>query len=111
MSQPHQPPLTERPTHARYGVLAFLCVLTLILYLDRLCIGQALTNIEEEWHLDDDDMTWVLMAFTLSYALFEVPMGWWGDKYGSRGVLTRIVVWWSAFTALTGARWACRRSF
>lgn len=48
-------------------------------------------------------MTWVLMAFTLSYALFEVPMGWWGDKYGSRGVLTRIVVWWSAFTALTGA--------
>lgn len=40
MSQPHQPPLTERPTHARYGVLAFLCVLTLILYLDRLCIGQ-----------------------------------------------------------------------
>ena len=103
MSQPHQPPLTERPTNARYGVLAFLCVLTLILYLDRLCIGQALTNIEEEWHLDDGDMTWVLMAFTLSYALFEVPMGWWGDKYGSRGVLTRIVVWWSAFTALTGA--------
>src|SRR5262249_24930980 len=27
----------------------------------------------------------------------------WGDRYGSRGVLTRIVVWWSLFTALTGA--------
>lgn len=103
MSQLHQPLPTERPTNVRYGVLAFLCGLTLILYLDRLCIGQALTNIEEEWHLQDDDMTWVLMAFTLSYALFEVPMGWWGDKYGSRGVLTRIVIWWSAFTALTGA--------
>jgi sugar phosphate permease len=35
--------------------------------------------------------------------LFEVPTGRWGDRFGSRGVLTRIVVWWSAFTALTGA--------
>ncbi|MFM9965566.1 MAG: MFS transporter [Planctomycetaceae bacterium] len=103
MSQPIESPLTERPSNVRYGVLAFLCVLTLILYLDRLCIGQALTNIKKEWKLQNDDMTWVLMAFTLSYALFEVPMGWWGDKYGSRGVLTRIVLWWSAFTALTGA--------
>ena len=103
MIQPHEPPLTERPTFARYGVLTFLCVLTLILYLDRLCIGQALTNIGEEWELKEGDMKWALMAFTLSYALFEVPMGWWGDKYGSRGVLTRIVIWWSAFTALTGA--------
>lgn len=102
MSQPHEPPLTERPTKVRYSVLTFLCVLMFILYLDRLCIGQALTNIQEEWNLKDDDMTWVLMAFTLSYALFEVPMGWWGDKYGSRGVLTRIVLCWSAFTVMTG---------
>ncbi len=28
--------------------------------------------------------------------------GGWGDRYGSRGVLTRIVIWWSIFTALTG---------
>ena len=35
--------------------------------------------------------------------LFEIPTGRWGDRYGSRGVLTRIVIWWSFFTALTGA--------
>lgn len=103
MSQPHEPPLTERPTKIRYGVLTFLCVLVFILYVDRICIAQAVTKIEEELNIEDDQMTWVLMAFTLSYSLFEVPMGWWGDKYGSRGVLTRIVIWWSAFTALTGA--------
>src|SRR5438093_1242928 len=47
-------------------------------------------------------MGFVLAAFTLAYGLFEVPTGRWGDKYGSRGVMTRIVLWWSAFTVLTG---------
>lgn len=103
MSQPHEPPLTERPTKVRYGVLAFLCVLALILYVDRICISQAVKKIEADLKIEHDSMTWVLMAFTLSYSLFEVPVGWWADKYGSRGVLTRIVFWWSAFTALTGA--------
>jgi len=41
--------------------------------------------------------------FTLSYCLFEIPTGALGDRIGPRRVLTRIVLWWSAFTALTGA--------
>jgi sugar phosphate permease len=41
--------------------------------------------------------------FTLAYCLFEIPTGIMGDRRGPRRVLTRIVVWWSAFTALTGA--------
>jgi sugar phosphate permease len=32
-----------------------------------------------------------------------VPSGWLGDVLGPRRVLTRIVLWWSAFTMLTGA--------
>jgi MFS family permease len=43
------------------------------------------------------------MAFTLAYGLFEIPTGRWGDRLGARRVLTRISLWWSAFTALTGA--------
>jgi ACS family glucarate transporter-like MFS transporter len=45
---------------------------------------------------------WVGTVFTLGYGLFEVPGGHWGDKIGARRVLTRIVIWWSAFTAITG---------
>lgn len=45
---------------------------------------------------------WVLGAFILSYGLFEIPTGALGDRFGGRGVLTRIVLWWSVFTALTG---------
>lgn len=38
-----------------------------------------------------------------SYGLFEIPSGALGDRIGPRRVLARIVVWWSVFTALTGA--------
>jgi MFS family permease len=87
----------------RYQVLALLCLLTFILYLDRICIGQAASSIETDLGISHTAMGFVLAAFTVAYGLFEVPTGHWGDRYGSRGVLTRIVLWWSAFTALTGA--------
>ena len=48
-------------------------------------------------------MSAVFSAFTLAYSLFEMPSGWLGDVMGPRRVLTRIVLWWSAFTMLTGA--------
>jgi MFS family permease len=44
----------------------------------------------------------VIGAFTLSYAVFEIPTGALGDRIGPRKVLTRIVLWWSVFTSVTG---------
>src|SRR4051812_44168131 len=41
-------------------------------------------------------------AFWLAYALFEIPGGWMGDRIGARFTMTRIVLAWSLFTALTG---------
>lgn len=96
-------PAGAAPTRVRLGVLAFLCTLALLLYVDRVCIGQAEKSIREDLGLNKSQMSWVFMAFTLAYCLFEVPTGHWGDRHGSRAVITRIVVWWSAFTALTGA--------
>ena len=84
-------------------MLAFLCVLAFIFYVDRICISKAVSVIEADLHISHTEMSYVLAAFTLAYCLFEVPTGWWGDRYGSRGVMTRIVIVWSVFTALTGA--------
>jgi len=92
----------EAPTRVRYGVLAFLAAMTFVLYLDRVCIGQAAPRIQEELGISDTQMGWVHSVFSLSYVLFEIPTGRWGDRFGSRGVLARIVVWWSIFTVLTG---------
>ena len=55
--------------------------------------------------LDAVQMGWVFSAFTWAYAAFEIPSGWMGDVMGPRKVLTRIVIWWSAFTAATGLAW------
>src|SRR5262249_33018836 len=95
----------ERPTKVRYGVLAFLAAMTFILYLDRACLNQAAPVIKKELGICNQQLGIVFGAFTLAYAVFEIPAGWWGDRYGSRRILTRIVLWWSFFTALTGAAW------
>jgi ACS family glucarate transporter-like MFS transporter len=92
----------------RYGVLAGLCSLAFVLYLDRVCISKAAGAMEHDLHLSPTRMGVVFGAFTLAYGLFEVPTGHWGDRHGSRGVLLRIVLWWSAFTALTGCVWPFR---
>jgi sugar phosphate permease len=66
-------------------------------------MGQAVKPIQDEMDLTNTQMSFVLMAFTLAYGIFEVPTGHWGDRIGSRRILKRIVWWWSAFTVLTGA--------
>ena len=95
--------LGERPTKVRYVVLAFLAAMTFILYLDRSCINQAAPVIKTELRISETQKGFIFSAFAFAYAIFEIPAGRWGDRYGSRRILTRIVLWWSFFTALTGA--------
>jgi MFS family permease len=107
LSQPvardDDPILAPPPTRARLVVLVWLCLLSGILYLDRICMSAAIDSIQTDLRLTNTESSYVLMAFTLAYGLFEVPTGRWGDRIGGRRVLTRISLWWSAFTALTGA--------
>jgi MFS family permease len=87
----------------RHGVLAFLVTVSAITFLDRLAIAVAGPRIQDDLHIPPEKWGWVLGAFALAYGLFEIPSGASGDRLGQRRVLTRIVVWWSAFTALTAA--------
>lgn len=87
----------------RHLVLALLVLLSVITFLDRLAIAAAGPRIQQELGLDPKQWGWVLGAFVLAYGVFEIPTGAMGDRMGQRSVITRIVVWWSAFTALTGA--------
>jgi MFS family permease len=117
----------------RYWVLAVFCSLAFLTYLDRICIMRVQGEMERDLGfarltaadvarlqaqgLDDDPaaqaklsrdraterMGWVFSAFLFGYLLFEIPGGWMGDRWGPRRVLTRIVIAWSIFTALTGS--------
>ena len=93
---------SETPTRASRTLLWYSVILAVILYLDRVCISQSQADISAELGLTKQQMGIVMMMFSLAYAIFEVPGGWLGDRIGPRAVLTRIVVWWSAFTMATG---------
>jgi MFS transporter, ACS family, glucarate transporter len=87
----------------RHRVLGFIVLLFAITYIDRVCISVAGPRMQEDLGIDPVGWGWVTAMFTLSYCLFEIPTGTMGDRVGPRRVLTRIVLWWSAFTSLTGA--------
>jgi MFS family permease len=84
-------------------------LLAVITFLDRIAIASAGPRIQAELRISPELWGWILGAFVLSYGLFEIPTGALGDRLGQRRVLTRIVVWWSAFTALTGAALSFRQ--
>src|SRR3954451_6124477 len=87
----------------RYVVLCLLVVLSIITFMDRLAIAVAGPRIQADLGITPAQWGWVLGAFVLAYGLFEIPTGVMGDRLGQRRVLVRIVLWWSAFTALTGS--------
>jgi MFS family permease len=87
----------------RYKVVGLTVGLAMVTYLDRACIGSLAPDIMRDLSLSKEQMSTVFSAFMLSYALFEIPTAWWADRRGTRKVLTRIVLWWSAFTMATGA--------
>jgi MFS family permease len=80
--------------------------LSFLTYIDRVCISVTAPAVTHDLRLTPLQMGFVFSAFTAAYALFEIPSGWWADRVGSRHVLTRIVVWWSVFTGLTGVAWS-----
>jgi ACS family glucarate transporter-like MFS transporter len=86
----------------RHRVLILLATLSVLTYLDRVCISVAGPRIQNELHLSSQDWGLVTGAFAIAYALFEIPSGYLADRFGARAMLTRIVLWWSAFTTLTG---------
>ena len=89
----------------RYGFFVGSFLITLLLYIDRVCISSAKDAISDDLVLTDIQMGWVLSAFALGYALFQVPGGALGDKFGVRKVMTSIMILWSIFTAFTGLAW------
>ncbi len=77
----------------------------MITYLDRVCFSTTAGAMSEELGLSLEQIGLAGSCFVLGYVLFEIPGGWLADRFGARRMLTRIVIWWSGFTALTGIAW------
>lgn len=91
---------------SRHLVVAGLFILSLITYIDRVCISSAKSLVAADLSLSDYSMGLVFSAFALGYALAQVPSGWLADRIGPRLALAAVVSVWSVLTALTGAAWS-----
>ncbi len=93
-----EPPHTAR---ARWTVVGLLFVISVVTYVDRVNISVTARQMMPAYGLTEQEMGYVFSAFVFGYALFQIPGGWLGDRWGARPVLTLAVVWWSLFTAMT----------
>jgi MFS transporter, ACS family, glucarate transporter len=86
----------------RFVLVFFTFIHTLNLYIDRACISAAKDSIVADLNLSLTQWGWIMAVFTLGYALFQTPTGYFADSKGPRFVLTFIVIFWSLLTTLTG---------
>lgn len=98
--------ILKRATRVRHAVLWLTVLAYMITYMDRVVISTAAPAIQEEFGFSTVTMGWIFFAFQISYALFQIPGGWLGDRFGPRRALAAVVTWWSAFTALTVTAWS-----
>jgi MFS family permease len=95
----------NRPTHVRHVVLGLTIAAYMITYMDRVVISSAVPSIQKEFGFSIVTMGWILSSYQWGYALFQIPGGWLGDRFGPRRALTLIVTWWSIFTCATTLAW------
>jgi sugar phosphate permease len=103
ISTVESPHTAARPTRVRFAVVGFAVVLGMVTYLDRACIGTLEDPIMRDLGLSQHQLSYVHSAFALAYGAFGIFSAWWGDRIGTRIMLTAIVLAWSAFTMATGA--------
>ena len=84
------------------AILVFwLFLLSAIAFLDRTNISIAGPQISREYSLGNVRLGWVISAFLVGYAAFQVFAGWLAVRLGPRRALTLAVAWWAIFTAGT----------
>src|SRR5271168_823126 len=85
----------------RYLLAIWLFVLSAIAFLDRTNVSIAGIQISREFGIDNARLGWVISAFLIGYAAFQIPAGLLVHRFGSRLVLTFAVLWWGLFSVLT----------
>ena len=94
-------PERSRPARTRWLILALLFAISVVTYIDRVNISVTARQMMPALGLTDQQMGFIFSSFVIGYALFQIPGGWLGDRWGARTVLAVGLLWWSCFTALT----------
>lgn len=82
-------------------ILGLLFAISVVTYIDRVNISVTARQMMPALGLTDQQMGVIFSSFVIGYALFQIPGGWLGDRWGARLILTIGLLWWSCFTAWT----------
>ena len=88
-----------RPTSM---VLALLCLMYFITYLDRVNVSTAADGFGKEFGLNNAQIGLVFSAFAYPYLFFQIFGGWVSDRFGTRRTLIACSLIWATATVLTG---------
>jgi sugar phosphate permease len=91
----------SKVSHVRWVVLLLLCLMYLITYLDRVSLANTAGPIMKEYGFNKVTMGIIFSSFIWAYALFQVPGGWLGDRFGPRKVLSVIMAYRTVIAILT----------
>ena len=83
----HLPVRPGGPTCARFGTLGWLCLAATIAYICRNSIGTLESTIRKDLQIDEVTMGYIISSFFLTYAIFQIPTGMLGQRWGSRRCL------------------------
>ena len=87
---------------ASRSVLAIICLMYFIFYVDRVNISTAAPLIQRDLGLSAVELGLVFSAFAYPYALFQLAGGWLGDRLGPRLGLGLCALLVAVSTLLTG---------
>ena len=91
----------EKPTAVRWRILALLVLASFISYVLRYNVSTAGPAMMADLELTEQQLGYILAAFTAGYTVFQFPGGLLSDRYGPRRTLTIAMVLWGLLTILT----------
>jgi len=91
----------NKPTNIRWRILLIMALASFISYVLRYNLSTAAPVMISDLQLTEIQWGWILAAFTAGYAIFQLPGGILGDRFGPRRMLTAIAVLWAVFTVST----------
>lgn len=94
---------SSRPTHVRWWIFLLACAVSWLLYLHRYSWGVIKPSLLAENPELRAHVGWLDSAFMLTYAVFQVPCGFLGDRFGPRSILSGFILLWSV--AVLGVGW------
>jgi MFS family permease len=93
--------ILKRP-NATHCVLAMLCLMYFITYVDRVNVSTAAAAFKQELSLSNTQVGFVFSAFAYPYLVFQIVGGWFSDRFGARRTLFICGIVWAGATILTG---------